>query len=109
MRRIGLVVYVIVSCCVIPAAAQGHWRELGDVTRVEKLANRVMLTAGSARVSVTVVNGNGTVRVHAVSATAREKIEAAGGTVDLLRPPKRKKPAERPLQQPVAKEEEPEG
>ena len=61
------------------------------------------------------VLGNGevtkklTVRVHAISATAREKIEAAGGTVDPLRPPKRKKPAERPLQQPVAKEEEPEG
>jgi large subunit ribosomal protein L15 len=32
-----------------------------------------------------------TVRVHAISATAREKIEQAGGTVDLLRPPKRKK------------------
>jgi large subunit ribosomal protein L15 len=32
-----------------------------------------------------------TVRVHAVSATAREKIEAAGGTVELLREPKLKK------------------
>jgi ribosomal protein L18E len=32
-----------------------------------------------------------TVRVHAVSASAREKIEAAGGTVELLRPPKEKK------------------
>ena len=29
-----------------------------------------------------------TVRVHGVSATARGKIEAAGGTVELLRPPK---------------------
>ena len=29
-----------------------------------------------------------TVRVHAVSATAREKIEAAGGSVELLREPK---------------------
>src|SRR3954469_19825358 len=70
MRRIGLVVYVIVSCCVIPAAAQGHWRELGDVTRVEKLANGVMLTAGSGRVSVTVVNGDGTVRVRAIGSGA---------------------------------------
>ena len=58
------------------------------------------------------VLGNGevtkklTVRVHAISATAREKIEKAGGTVDLLRPPKRKKPAKRTLQQSVAKEEE---
>jgi DNA-binding transcriptional regulator LsrR (DeoR family) len=32
-----------------------------------------------------------TVRVHAVSASAREKIEAAGGTVELLREPKERK------------------
>src|SRR5213080_702798 len=32
-----------------------------------------------------------TVRVHAISATAREKVEAAGGTVALLREPKVKK------------------
>ena len=32
-----------------------------------------------------------TVRVHKISATAREKIEAAGGTVELLREPKIKK------------------
>ena len=32
-----------------------------------------------------------TVRVHGISATAREKIEAAGGTVELLREPKVKK------------------
>jgi large subunit ribosomal protein L15 len=32
-----------------------------------------------------------TVRVHAISATAREKIEAAGGKVELLREPKVKK------------------
>src|SRR5947207_1209472 len=31
-----------------------------------------------------------TVRVHAISATAREKVEAAGGTVSLLREPKPK-------------------
>jgi large subunit ribosomal protein L15 len=31
------------------------------------------------------------VRVHAVSATAREKIEAAGGTIELLREPKVRK------------------
>ena len=33
-----------------------------------------------------------TVRVHAISASAREKVEAAGGTVSLLREPKVKKP-----------------
>jgi large subunit ribosomal protein L15 len=32
-----------------------------------------------------------TVRVHGISAVAREKIEAAGGTVELLREPKEKK------------------
>jgi large subunit ribosomal protein L15 len=32
-----------------------------------------------------------TVRVHAISATAREKVEKAGGTVTLLREPKPKK------------------
>jgi len=32
-----------------------------------------------------------TIRVHAISASAREKIEAAGGTVELLREPKAKK------------------
>jgi large subunit ribosomal protein L15 len=43
------------------------------------------------------VLGNGeltkklTVRVHAISATAREKVEKAGGTVSLLREPKPKK------------------
>jgi len=31
------------------------------------------------------------VRVHAISASAREKIEAAGGTVELLRPPTERK------------------
>jgi hypothetical protein len=51
-----------------------------------------------------------TVRVHAISATAREKIEAAGGTVELLREPKQKKirpPKRGPgsAQAPVAEEE----
>jgi len=32
-----------------------------------------------------------TVRVHAISATAREKVEAAGGSVSRLREPKPKK------------------
>ena len=51
-----------------------------------------------------------TVRVHAISATAREKIEAAGGTVELLREPKQKKarpPKRGPgsVNAPVAEEE----
>ena len=32
-----------------------------------------------------------TIRVHAISASAREKVEAAGGTVELLREPKPRK------------------
>ena len=52
-----------------------------------------------------------TVRVHAISATAREKIEAAGGTVELLRELKQKKvrpPKRGPgaVQAPVADEPE---
>ena len=32
-----------------------------------------------------------TIRVHAISATAREKVEQAGGTISLLKEPKPKK------------------
>jgi large subunit ribosomal protein L15 len=44
------------------------------------------------------------VRVHAISASAREKIEKAGGTVELLREPKVKK-ARHHTQKPAAAEE----
>jgi large subunit ribosomal protein L15 len=56
-----------------------------------------------------------TVRVHAISASAREKVEAAGGTVALLREPKPKKqkkaaakaaPAPEPEEATAATEEE---
>src|SRR5881398_3190570 len=50
-----------------------------------------------------------TVRVHAISATAREKVEAAGGSVSLLREPKQKKPKaakKAPVEEPTASEEE---
>jgi large subunit ribosomal protein L15 len=49
-----------------------------------------------------------TVRVHAISATAREKIEAAGGTVELLREPKVKKHRHKAKHPTSAPEEEPE-
>jgi len=52
------------------------------------------------------------VTAHAVSASAREKIEAAGGTITLLREPKERKPKrrERPTKpaEPEAPEEQPE-
>ena len=47
-----------------------------------------------------------TVRVHAISASAREKIEKAGGTVELLREPKVKKPRHRTKPHPTAAEPE---
>jgi large subunit ribosomal protein L15 len=55
-----------------------------------------------------------TVRVHAISATAREKVEDAGGTVSLLREPKLKKtkaakkpaPAPEPAEEATPTEEE---
>ena len=47
-----------------------------------------------------------TVRVHAISASAREKIEAAGGTVELLREPKvQKKRRHKAKPKPVTAEE----
>ena len=48
-----------------------------------------------------------TIRVHAISAGAREKIEAAGGTIELLREPKVKKVRHR-AQPSAAAEPEPE-
>jgi large subunit ribosomal protein L15 len=51
-----------------------------------------------------------TIRVHAISASAREKIEAAGGTIDLLREPKapkrKKHHKEKPAPAPAAAEAE---
>ena len=55
-----------------------------------------------------------TIRVHAISGTAREKVESAGGTVSLLREPKQKKkkqaapkpPAEREQTEETGSEEE---
>jgi large subunit ribosomal protein L15 len=46
-----------------------------------------------------------TIRVHAISASAREKIEAAGGTIELLREPKVKKPRQQ-FRKPAAEPEE---
>ena len=48
-----------------------------------------------------------TVRVHAISASAREKVEAAGGSVALLKEPKVKKKAPKAKPAPVAEKPEP--
>jgi large subunit ribosomal protein L15 len=66
----------------------------GDEVTPESLVEKGLLK--NTRTDVKIL-GNGeiskqlTIRVHAISASAREKIEKAGGTVDLLRQPKAKK------------------
>lgn len=47
-----------------------------------------------------------TIRVHAISASAREKVEKAGGTIELLREPKQKKVRHRAVKPEAAEEPE---
>ena len=85
--------------------------EAGDEVTPESLVEKGILKntkidvklLGTGEISKKLV-----VRVHAISAAARQKIEAAGGTVELLREPKERKqrkhhakPAETP-EQPAA-------
>ena len=86
----------------------------GEVTPESLVEKRVLK---NTRTDVKIL-GNGeltknlSVTAHAVSATAREKIEAAGGTITLLREPKARLPKRKPeaLRQakPEAEAEEPE-
>jgi large subunit ribosomal protein L15 len=68
--------------------------DAGDVVTPEALVEKRLIK--NTKIDVKLL-GSGeiskklTVRVHGISATAREKIEAAGGTVELLREPKVKK------------------
>jgi large subunit ribosomal protein L15 len=68
--------------------------EVGDEVTPETLVEKRLIKNTKTDVKLL---GDGevtlklTVRVHRISATAREKIEAAGGTVELLREPKEKK------------------
>jgi large subunit ribosomal protein L15 len=70
--------------------------DAGDEVTPESLVEKKLIK--NTRTDVKLL-GNGdiskrlVVRVHAISASAREKIEGAGGTVDLLREPKRKRRA----------------
>jgi large subunit ribosomal protein L15 len=82
----------------------------GDEVTPESLVEKGLLK--NTRTDVKIL-GNGeiskqlTIRVHAISASAREKIEKAGGTVDLLRPPKAKKQRARKTEaKPEAEESE---
>jgi large subunit ribosomal protein L15 len=81
--------------------------EAGDVVTPEALVEKGILKntkidvklLGSGKVSKRL-----TIRVHAISASAREKIEAAGGTVELLREPKVRKRRSRATAAPAAEE-----
>jgi large subunit ribosomal protein L15 len=68
--------------------------EEGDVVSPESLVERGILKNTKTDVKL-LANGSVskklTIRVHAISAAAREKVEKAGGTVELLREPKERK------------------
>jgi large subunit ribosomal protein L15 len=91
------------------AALEQRFEAGADVTP-ESLVEKGVLK--NTKIDVKIL-GNGELRkklsvtAHAISATAREKIEAAGGSVTLLREPKVRKPKRRP-QKAVAAEPEPE-
>ena len=54
MRLAGRIsIFVLLFTCV--AFPQTHWQPLGDVTSVEKLANGVVVSAGAARIRITVL------------------------------------------------------
>ena len=68
--------------------------DAGDEVTPESLVEKGLIK--NTRTDVKILGGGEiskklTIRVQAISASAREKIEQAGGTVDLLRVPKQKK------------------
>jgi large subunit ribosomal protein L15 len=68
--------------------------EAGDVVTPEALVAKRLIKNTKTDVKllgVGEVSKKLTIRLHAISGTAREKIEAAGGTVELLRAPKEHK------------------
>src|SRR5262249_31928943 len=81
--------------------------DAGDVVSPESLVEKGLLKNTKTDVKLL---GNGeiskklTIRVHAISAGAREKIEQAGGAVELLREPKERK-ARKHVAKPAAEAE----
>ena len=68
--------------------------EAGDVVTPETLVEKRLIKNTKTDVKLLAVGDISkklTIRVHAISGAAREKIEAAGGTVELLRQPKEHK------------------
>ena len=81
--------------------------ESGDVVTPETLVEKRLLK--NTKIDVKLL-GTGevskklTIRVHAISGSAREKIEAAGGTIELLREPKEPKRKKHHKEKPAAVE-----
>jgi len=68
--------------------------DAGDVVTPESLVEKGLLKHTKVDVKLLAsgeVSKKLTIKVHAISAAAREKIEAAGGSVELLREPKERK------------------
>jgi large subunit ribosomal protein L15 len=82
--------------------------DAGDEVTPESLVEKGIIKNTKTDVKLL---GNGdlskklTIRVHAISASAREKVEAAGGSIELLREPKVKKQKHRAQAKPAAAEE----
>jgi len=84
--------------------------EAGDEVTPESLVEKGILK--STKIDVKLLGAGElskklTIKVHAISASAREKVEKAGGTIELLREPKEKKVRHR-AGRPAAAAEEPE-
>jgi large subunit ribosomal protein L15 len=82
--------------------------DAGDVVTPESLVEKGLIKNTKTDVKL-LANGEVskklTIRVHAISAAAREKIEAAGGTIELLREPKERKKKHHAAARPEAAEE----
>jgi large subunit ribosomal protein L15 len=82
--------------------------DAGDVVTPESLVEKGLIKNTKTDVKL-LANGEVskklTIRVHAISAAAREKIEAAGGTIELLREPKERKKKHHAAAKPEAAEE----
>jgi large subunit ribosomal protein L15 len=84
--------------------------EAGDDVTLEALVEKGVIK--NTRTDVKIL-GNGelkkklSVTAHAFSASAREKIEAAGGTANALRPPMERKKSKKRTGKPVTEEAEP--
>ena len=84
--------------------------EAGDEVTPESLVEKGLLK--NTKVDVKLL-GSGeiskklAIRVHAISASAREKIERAGGTIELLREPKERKVRKHAARPAAAEEPEP--